>query len=182
MGQHLSSFKEGLRQIIASLRDDLVKVRTGRSTPALVEDIPVEVYDSVLSVKELATVSVPEPRQLLITAWDTSVLVSLEKALNAADLDVSPVMEGVSIRITLPQLTSERRDALMRKVNERVEAAKGQVRRARQDERARAESLEDSEGKDFVYRLKEEIEEEVVRVGKELEEIKCGKEEEILVG
>jgi len=180
MNPLLSALEEDLQGVLAVLRDAFSRIRTGRATPALVEDAAVEAYGTKMKIKELATITVPEPRQLLVEPWDKSVLGDIERALIKLDLGTSPIVGEQDIRIVLPPLTAERREALVREVNDQVGVAKSKMRKFRQDARGMVEELEDSEGKDFVFRLKTEVDDVVKVVGEDIEELQQKKEQELI--
>lgn len=115
------------------LNDDLVGIRTGRASPALVEKLQVEYYGSELTLIQLATISVPEARQLMIRPFDGSSLRAIERAIQASDLGLTPSNDGKVIRLNLPPLTEERRRDLVRMVNNRLEDARVAVRNIRRD-------------------------------------------------
>lgn len=179
MNEITSNLKRDFDGLLNFLREDLSKIRTGRASPAVVEDLPVEAYGGRMLLKELAAIRIPEPQQLLIEPWDKSVLEDLVRALLLADLGAQPVVEKTSLRIIFPPLTSERRAALMVEVGRKVETAKNQLRYLRQAAREAAEKLEAAQGKDFVFDLKKEIDDAVDRMGESLEELKQKKEQEI---
>ncbi|MEL7637965.1 MAG: ribosome recycling factor [Anaerolineaceae bacterium] len=115
------------------LNDDLVGIRTGRASPALVEKLQVEYYGSELTLIQLATISVPEARQLMIRPFDGSSLRAIERAIQASDLGLTPSNDGKVIRLNLPPLTEERRRDLVRMVNNRLEDARVAIRNIRRD-------------------------------------------------
>ena len=180
MNPLLSALEEDLQGVLVVLRDAFSRIRTGRATPALVEDAAVEAYGTKMKIKELATITVPEPRQLLVEPWDKSVLGDIERALIKLDLGTSPIVGEQDIRIVLPPLTAERREALVREVNDQVGVAKSKMRKFRQDVRGMVEELEDSEGNDFVFRLKAEVDDVVKVVGEDIEELQQKKEQELI--
>ena len=175
----IADLKDNLEAILSSFREELSKIRTGRITSVVVEDIPVEVYGTRMTIKELATIRIPEPLQILIELWDKNILGNVERALILADLGVSPVVGEGIIRLNFPPLTLEGRERLVKLVKERVEEARLRIRRARQEVRSEVESFRDSEGEDFVFRLEKEIDRLVTEAGDRIEEIKKKKEEEI---
>lgn len=118
---------------IQSLEDDLAGIRTGRATPALVEKLPVEYYGSPTPLMQLATISVPEARTLLIRPFDATSLRAIERSIITSNLGLTPNNDGKMIRLTLPPLTEERRRDLVRVVHNRVEEAKVAVRNIRRD-------------------------------------------------
>src|SRR3989304_6554853 len=113
-----------MRSSVQSLRDDLAAVRTGRASPALVKKLLVEYYGQPTPLIQLASISVPEPRQLLIKPFDPGSLKEIERAIQSSDLGLTPNNDGKMIRLTLPQLTEERRKELVKVVHARVEEAK----------------------------------------------------------
>ena len=116
---------------IQALENDLAAIRTGRASPALVERIQVEYYGSPTPLLQLASISVPEPRVLLIRPFDASTLRNIERAIQASDLGITPNNDGKAIRLNLPPLTEERRRELVRIVKNRVEEARVAVRNVR---------------------------------------------------
>jgi len=115
------------------LEDDLKHIRTGRATPALVDGIEVEYYGMPTNLNQLATVSVPEPRQILIRPFDASTLKEIIKAIHKSDLGITPANDGKVIRLILPPLNEERRRELVKQVHHRVEDGKVSVRNVRRD-------------------------------------------------
>jgi len=122
-----------MKGAIQSLENDLAVIRTGRATPALVEKLSVIYYDTPTPLMQLASISVPEPRALLIKPFDPSTLKDVERAILASDLGLTPNNDGKSIHLNLPPLTEERRVELVRIVNSRLEEARVAVRNVRRD-------------------------------------------------
>ena len=179
MQEVISNLEKDLKAVLEHLREELSKIRAGRVSPAAVENISVEVYGAKMTLRELATIKISDPLELLIEPWDKSVLENIERALAGANLGASPVVSGGKIRLKFPPLTAEGRRNLIREVGEKVEEARLRVRKARQRARERADDFKDSEGEDFVFRLKEEIDEAVGKVGGKIEGMRREKEEEI---
>jgi ribosome recycling factor len=122
-----------MRGAIQALEEDLGGIRTGRASPALIERMQVEYYGSPTPLIQLATISVPEPRSLLIRPFDASSLKAIERSILASDLGLTPNNDGKSIRLNLPPLTEERRRELVKVVHNRVEEARVAVRNVRRD-------------------------------------------------
>jgi ribosome recycling factor len=122
-----------MKGAIQSLEEEISGIRTGRAHPALVEKIPVEYYGIPTPLVQLASISVPEPRSLLIRPFDASTLRAIERGLMASDLGLTPNNDGKAIRLNLPPLTEERRRDLVKLVHNRVEEARIAVRNIRRD-------------------------------------------------
>lgn len=118
---------------VEALRRELGGLRAGRATPGLVDRITVEYYGTTTPLRDLASLSVPEPRQLLIQPWDRSVVPAIEKAIQKSDLGIQPSSDGQVLRINLPPLTEERRKDLVRQVHKLEEEQKVAVRNCRRD-------------------------------------------------
>ena len=129
----LKEAKEKMQASVTALQDDLAAIRTGRASPALVEKLSVEYYGQPTPLMQLASISVPEPRQLLIRPFDMGSLKDIEKAIQTSDLGLTPSNDGKVIRLSLPMLTEERRVELTRVVQARVEEARVSVRNTRRD-------------------------------------------------
>ncbi|MBI3159855.1 MAG: ribosome recycling factor [Chloroflexi bacterium] len=122
-----------MKAAVAALEDDLAGIRTGRATPALVEKLPIEYYGTPTPLLQLASISVPEPRQLLIKPFDPSSIKDIEKAIQTSELGLNPSNDGKQIRLNLPPLTEERRHELVKLVHHRLEEARISVRASRRD-------------------------------------------------
>lgn len=122
-----------MKGAIQSLEEDLAGIRTGRANPSLIERMSVEYYGNPTPLIQLATISVPEARQLLIRPFDASTLKTIERAILASDLGLNPSNDGKAIRLILPPLTEERRRDLVKVVHNRVEEARISARNVRRD-------------------------------------------------
>lgn len=129
----LRDSKGRMQTTLDVLSEDLLGIRTGRASPALIEKLQVEYYGSPLSLIQVATISVPEARQLMIRPFDNSSLKAIERAILASDLGLTPSNDGKVIRLNLPPLTEERRRDLVKMVNNRLEDARVAIRNIRRD-------------------------------------------------
>ena len=125
--------RERMDGAIQALDDDLAGIRTGRAHPALVERLQVDYYGVPTSLVQLATISVPEPRSLMIRPFDASSLRNIERSILTSDLGLTPNNDGKVIRLNLPPLTEERRRDLVKVVKNRVEDARVAIRNVRRD-------------------------------------------------
>jgi ribosome recycling factor len=125
--------EEKMKKSVEGLKQDLASVRTGRASPALLEHIKVEYAGATLPLNQIAGISVPEAKLLIIQPWDPGSLRSIEKAIQASDLSLNPTSDGKIIRISIPPLSDERRQELVKLVKRRVEERKVVIRNLRRD-------------------------------------------------
>ncbi len=164
------------------LKNEISTLSAGRATPSLVENIMIDYYGVPTPLKQVATISVPEPRNILIQPWDKKQLKEIEKAIRMAQLGFNPINDGEAIRIVVPQPTEERRKELARHVRRILEKAKISVRNAREEAIREIKKLE-KEGaisEDDRFRKQDEIQRIVDSCNKRLEENAKKKEEEIM--
>jgi ribosome recycling factor len=153
----MTSIKENMEKALGHLQKEFRLTRTGRATPALVEGVRVNAYGAEVPLKQCATISVPEARQLMLKPFDLGLLKEIEKALLASDLGVTPQNDGKIIRLTFPPLTEERRKKLAQTVKSQGEEAKVVIRNSRRDGIKAIEDLE----------KKKEISEDVLKKSKD---------------
>jgi len=173
---------ERMQSALDSLEDDLSAIRTGRASPALVERLPVEYYGANTPLIQLASISVPEPRQLLVRPFDPATLKDIERAIMASDLGLTPNNDGKMIRLTLPQLTEERRRDLVRVVHNRMEETRVRIRNVRRDliRDLREFEKEGLISEDEQERGEKELQELTDKMNARVEEIGQRKENEIM--
>jgi ribosome recycling factor len=165
-----------------SLEEDLGGIRTGRASPALVEKLPVEYYGAPTPLIQLAAISVPEARTLLIRPFDPSTLRVIERAILASDLGLTPNNDGKAIRLNLPPLTEERRRDLVKVVHNRVEEARIAIRNVRRDVIKDMREFEEEKliSEDELKRGEEELQKITDRHIAEIEAIGHRKEVEVM--
>lgn len=124
---------ERMKGAIKALEESIASIRTGRASPALVEKLLVDYYDTPTPLMQLATISAPEPRLLTIKPFDVSAIKNIEKAIQSSDLGLNPSNDGKLIRLSIPALTEERRKDLIKVMHHRLEEARVAVRNVRRD-------------------------------------------------
>lgn len=169
---------EKMDMAIQSLEKRFATVRAGRANPSSLDGIMVEYYGSMTPLKQLATISVPEARQLLIKPFDKSCLKGIEKAILASNLGYNPGNDGETIRIVIPELTEERRKELAKQVKALAEDAKVAIRNIRRDTLESIEKLELSE--DEEKSLEKDVQDIVNEYNKKVESKLKEKEQELL--
>ena len=171
-----------MEKAVEHTQSQFATVRTGRATPSLVDRITVEYYGAPVPLQQLASISVPEARQLLIKPHDRSTLESIEKAIRDSDLGVNPNNDGISIRISLPQLTEERRREYVKVAKNMAEDGRIAVRNARRDARKTLETWEkDSEiSEDELERAEKELDKSAHEQVERIDHALSNKEHELL--
>ncbi len=129
----MTKTKDRMDKAINALRGELTAIRTGRATPSLLDRIKVDYYGTPTPINQVANISVPEPRMMLISPWEKSMIKPIEKAIQTSDLGINPNSDGSAIRLNLPQPTEERRKELVKMVNKKGEATRIEVRNIRRD-------------------------------------------------
>ncbi|NPV10040.1 MAG: ribosome recycling factor [Anaerolineae bacterium] len=167
---------------IESLRADLASIRTGRASPALLDRVRVDYYGSPTPLQQLASISVPEPTQLLIRPWERNILGAIERAILASDLGLTPNNDGQVIRLSIPALTEERRRELVRQVHRRVEEGRVAIRNVRRDALNDLRELQNEKEitEDDFYQSRDQLQKLTDEYIKRLEEVGKEKEQEIL--
>jgi len=132
--QHVfTETEDRMKKAFEHLKKDFTAIRTGRATPALLDRITVDAYGTTMPINQVATVTVPEPRMLVLQPFDKSQMSTIEKAIQKSDLGINPTNDGVTIRLALPPLNEERRRDLVKQVKKRTEEAKVALRNIRRD-------------------------------------------------
>lgn len=178
----LNETNERMKGAIKALEEDLGGIRTGRASPALVEKMPVEYYGTPTPLRQLASISIPEPRTITIRPFDRSSLKNIERAILASDLGLTPNNDGQNIHLNLPQLTEERRRDLVKVVARRLEEAKVAIRNVRRDIIRDLREFEEEKmiSEDEMRRGEDEVQKLTDKYIEEIDEIGARKEKEIL--
>ncbi|MBI2095901.1 MAG: ribosome recycling factor [Candidatus Omnitrophica bacterium] len=134
--------EDRMRKTLDALGHQLASVRTGRANAGMVENIRVDYYGTATPIRQLANITIPEPRLIVIGPWDASALKAVEKALNESDLGIAPVIDGKQIRLAVPALTRERREELVKIVHKVAEESRVSIRSVRRDANDRVKQLE----------------------------------------
>ena len=178
----LKDARERMDKAVDSLQVDLRSIRTGRASPSLVEKLTVDYYGAPTPLNQLAGITVPEPRMLMIRPWDRSTMGIIEKSILKSDLGLTPTNDGQVIRLVIPQLTEERRRDLTKLVARRVEEARVAVRNIRRDAIDMLRDLEKEKliSEDEMYEGRDNTQELTDKYIKQLDEIGKTKEAEIM--
>jgi ribosome recycling factor len=171
-----------MKKSVEALRHGLTTIRTGRASPALVEQLPVDAYGSQMPMNQLAGISTPDAKMILIQPYDTSMVKAIEKAIQNSELGINPSNDGRVIRLVLPPLTEERRRDLTKQVRSRVEESKVAVRNIRRDAVDDVRKLEHDKSisENDQRRAQEKLQELTDKYIRELEHVGQAKEAEVM--
>ena len=177
-----TKLKEDLEKNDDYFRDEIVTLNVGRATPSILEDIMVDYYGTPTPLKQVATISAPDARNILIQPWDKGQLKEIEKAINTAQLGFNPMNDGVTIRITIPQPTEERRKDLAKHLHGLLEKAKVSLRNIREEAMKEIKKMEQDKkiGEDERWTKQDEMQKIVDEYNRKLEEETEKKEREIM--
>jgi ribosome recycling factor len=178
----VAELKQKLDKTIQHLTDQLRTIRTGRAAPALVDTIKVDYYGTPTALNQLAHVSVPEPRQLMVKPFDVSAIKEIERAILKSDLGLTPSSDGKVLRLTLPPLSEEQRKKLVHKVKELAETARVALRNTRRDAKKHADQVERDAhvSEDVTRHLVDEIQKQLKAAETKVEELLKKKTDEIM--
>jgi ribosome recycling factor len=177
-----SSAEEKMQKAVAALRRDLSTLRAGRATPALLDKITVDYYGTATPINQLANVSVPEPRLLIIQPWDKKSVSEIERAILKSDLGLTPNSDGTILRLSIPQLTEERRRELVKIVKKKAEEGRVAVRNIRRDANDELKKMEkDSDiTEDQLRKSQDDVQKITDKYIEEVEKVLSAKEKEIM--
>jgi len=178
----LKSTESRMQKSVAVLKDELSRIRTGRANASLLDHVRISYYNSEVPINQVANLSVPEPRMIVISPWEKPMLREIEKAILASDIGITPSNDGEVIRLVLPELTEERRKEFVRQVKQLGEKAKVAVRNVRRDanDDVKKQMKDVSLSEDESKRLQEQIQELTDRVVAEIDQVLDRKEKDIL--
>lgn len=171
-----------MTKTLDNLQRELAGIRTGRASPGLIERLEVDYYGTPTPLNQVAGISAPEPRLLVVQPWDRSAMSAIEKAIRSSDLGLNPTNDGQVIRIAIPPLTEERRKALVRVVRQKVEESRVAIRNIRRDALAQVKEMlqEKLIGEDDERRAEQQVQELTNRYINEADKIGKNKEVEVL--
>ena len=177
-----NSIKEKMNKSIDNLREKFAEVRAGRANPAILNKVKIDYYGTPTPINQVAGVSVPEARLIVIQPWDMSILKEIEKAILASDIGINPNNDGKVIRLAFPELTEERRKELVKDIKKMAEEAKVAVRSVRRDgiETAKAEQKEGNMTEDELSAAEAKIQKVTDANIAEIDQILEKKEKEIM--
>ena len=182
MEEILEEAEKKMQKTVESISGQLARLRTGKASPALLEGIKVDYYGIPTPINQIASISTPEPRLIVIHPWDKSAVSAIEKAIQSSDLGLNPNSDGTVIRIPIPPLTEERRKELLKVAKNIAEEGKVAIRNIRRETIEKIKKMQkDGEiPEDDSYRLQDKVQDLTEKYTKKIDEILKNKEEEIM--
>jgi len=170
-----------MQKAVETAQHDFSTIRTGRANPLILEGIKVDYYGTLTPLNQIAGISTPEPRQLLISPWDKGSLEGIIKAIQASDLGLTPNSDGQTVRLNIPHLTEERRKDLIKQLHKKSEEHKVAVRNVRRDanERLKAQEKKGELSEDDLKREQEEVQKVTDRFCVDIDKLTTAKEAEL---
>ena len=178
----IDNLKIDFNKTIEYLKSELGSLQAGRATPNLIENLKVDCYGQELPINQLAAISAPEPRLIIIKPWDKEIINNINSAIRDSKLGLNPIAEEEFIRVNIPALNEERRKELVKIVQEKTEECRISVRRNRENIWKEIQTMEQSKeiSEDDKFKAKDELQKVVDEYNKKIEEISKSKEEEIM--
>ncbi|MDP3954447.1 MAG: ribosome recycling factor [bacterium] len=178
----LSKTKLEFDGVLDFYHKDISMIRTGRATPSLVEDIVVDLYGQKMRIKELATITTPEPRSLSIQPWDKNAIQAISGAISRSELSINPIVNGPAIILNIPPLTEERRKEFVKLLKTKSEDARIKLRKHREDawHNVQAGEKDGEIREDEKFKAKDDLQKLVDDCNKKIEELEKKKEEELM--
>ncbi len=174
--------KQKLEKTLENLKDSLKPLRVGRASASMIEDIEVEAYNAKLTIKELASISVPQSDQIVIQPWDPGTIENIQKAILQSEADLNPNVESNTLRINLPPVTEEKRKEIVKDVHKQGEEAKVAIRNIREDAVKNIEEKEKNKeiSEDEKFAQKDKVQNMINDYNNKVEETIKAKEEDIM--
>lgn len=182
ISETVSTTERKMNRAVEVAQEDYTTIRTGRANPALLERVNVDYFGTIMPVNQLATISVPEPRQLVIAPWDRSTIPMIERAIQKSDLGLNPSSDGVVIRLNIPQLTEERRREFIKILHKKAEEHRVAVRNVRREANDELKRLEKSGdvSEDDSHRAQDQIQKMTDKHIEQIDALTKAKEAELL--
>ncbi len=178
----LEQTKSKMKAAIEHLKNDLKTIRTGRANPSMLDGVSIEVYGTHMRLRDAAGITAPEPRQLLVSPYDTTQLHQIRKGIEAADLGYQAIVDGNMIRINIPQMNEELRKEMAKICHKKREESKIGIRHIRRDfmDLVKTQKTSGELSEDVVKRLEKEIQELTDHFCKEVDDVAAQKEKEVM--
>ena len=177
-----SKTKEKMNKCLDALERDYKAVRAGRANPAVLDRVTVDYYGTATPINQVAAISVPEPRMLMIQPWDASIIKEIEKAINTSEIGINPNNDGKVIRLVFPPLTEERRKELVKQIRKYAENGKVAIRNIRRDAMDAFKKMEKASEitEDDLKQMEKDLQKLTDESSKKIDELLARKEKELM--
>lgn len=177
-----NEFQDRGQKILDHIQQDISSLRTGRAHTSLLDSVSVEAYGAKMKINEVGSVTAPDPTMLIISPWDKSLLEAISKGVQISGLNLNPVIDGDIIRISIPALTTERRQEMVKLLAQKIEAGKVMLRNLRGDIRKEIEGLKGQDGvsEDDIEKWLEDLDKRVKDLETQIDELKKKKETDLM--
>ena len=178
----IEQLKEKMEDSVEAFKRELIKIRTGRASLSLLDSIKVDAYGSPMPLSQVSTLTIPESRMIVIAPWDPQMLPVIEKAILASSIGLTPASDGKVIRLSIPQLTEERRKDLVKQVKKIAEEFRVAIRNVRRDtnELLKKQKKDKAVSEDEMFKLQEDAQKATDGFIKQIDDIALGKEKEVM--
>lgn len=178
----LASLKGRLEQTIEVVKKDLSSVRTGRAKPSLVEDVKIEAYGTIMTLKELATITAPDTTLIVIAPWDKGLVANISSGIQKSGLNIQPIVDSDTVKISIPSLTQDRREELVKLVHQKLESARVMIRSVRSEIKEEIEAQEGEAGisEDSIKSWLESMQKTIDQYMLKIDELGKEKEKELM--
>ncbi|MDD4995376.1 MAG: ribosome recycling factor [Patescibacteria group bacterium] len=174
--------EEEFKKVIEHFRTDISSLRTGRANPALVENIQIKAYGSMMEIKGLASITIPDPKTIVIDPWDKSILKDVEKGITEANIGINPVVDGTIVRLSMPLMTEENRKEMVKILKQKSEQSRVSLRGIREKVKNAIIQAEEAKeiSEDERFRAQEDLDKYVGGFNSEIDKMTEEKEKEIM--
>ena len=178
----LENIDEKMQKVVDNLEDNYSEVRAGRANPAILNKVEVDYYGQATPINQVASISVPEARLIVVQPWDKSLLITCQKAIEAANVGINPMNDGSVIRLVFPELTEERRKEIVKDIKKFAEEAKVAIRNVRRDEmdEAKAKLKNNEISEDEEKSMEDQIQKKTDSYVAKIDELTEKKEKEVM--
>ncbi len=179
--QIMKETEDKMKKSLEIVQHNFASVRTGRANSGMVENLRVDYYGTSTPMKQVASISVPEPRMIVLTPWDPTAIKSIEKAINESDLGIAPFVDGKSIRLNIPPLTRERREEMVKIVHKLAEEGRVSLRGVRREANDRLKALEKDKTvtEDESFKVQAEVQKLTDRYIQSIDQAQASKEKDL---
>jgi len=182
MSEVIFEMSSRMEKSVESFKNELSKIRTGRASLSILDDISVDAYGSNMPLNQVGTLTIPESRMIVIQPWDPQMLPAIEKAILKSDIGLNPANDGKLIRLNIPQLTEERRKDLVKLVKKTAEEFRVAIRNVRRDaiETLKKQKKDKEISEDELFKFQDEAQKETDSYVKQIDDVTASKEKEVM--